>query len=255
MSTNTIHQCMSKTDINALYGEFKDEVAETRDYVRKNLVSGTREEDLYKGTMILYSELFYKPDFLFVGINPGAGYYNTSGKKFRDDELEAEDGFEYLLAGEDYPDYRSAEQTRTAFARTKYKGSLSKSVKTNLFYTSTSSLKAMRELFGILDNKFNIDYYAKSLNWTKKLIGIIEPKVIICEGKVVANTLAEYYEVEPQWNQETATFQIEGKIQVLGYKRLFSNIRNINGFVEALNNLQDAFTTPIQSSPLPRVAR
>lgn len=223
---------MSKFDINASYSKLKNEVAETRDYVRKNLISGTREEELYKGTMILYSELIYNPEFLFIGINPGAGFFNSTDITFRENELDPDDEFEYLSY-----DYTLARQTKTAFGQTRFKDSLSKSVKTNLFYTSTSSLNQMRELFGILSDKFNVNYHEKSLAWTKHLISLVNPKVVICEGKLVVDTLGNYYNVEPKWNQETATFQIGDKIRVIGYKRRYSHIRNIDGFITALNNL------------------
>ena len=226
---------MPKTDIVASFEELKREVAETRDYVLNNLITGTKEEELYKGTAILYSGLIYNPTFLFIGINPGQGFYKLKGIKYRETELNPLDDFEYT--DEECPDYSLAEQTRTAFEKTKYKDSLSKSVKTNLFYTSTSGLKQMHELFDILDEKFGVNYYEKSLEWTKRLISLIEPKIIICEGKLVVDILSKYYEVEPNWNQETAAFQIDGEIRVLGYKRRYSHIRNIDSFVMALNSL------------------
>ncbi len=95
----------------------------------------------------------------------------------------------------------------------------------------------MHELFGILDSKFRINYYDKSLIWTKCLIGLIQPKIIICEGKSVVDRLSEYYGVKPSWNQQVAMFQIQGKIQVLGYKRRYSHMKNMDEFVTALNSL------------------
>ena len=224
-------------EISASYEVFKTEVAEVRDHVRRNLISGTREEELYKGTMILYSELIYNPDFMFLGINPGAGYFNATGIKYRLEELDADDEFEYVAAGKYGYDYALARQTRAAFEHTKYKESLLRAVKSNLFYTATSNQREMFELFDLLVNKFNVNYYEKSVMWTKRLISLINPRVIICEGKWVVEQLSRYYGVEPIWVREIATFQIANEIRVLGYKRRYSNIRNTEDFSAAVNKL------------------
>ena len=64
------------------------------------------------------------------------------------------------------------------------------------------------------------------------------PKVIICEGKWVVEKLGQYYGVDPQWVNEIAHFQIENGIQVLGYKRRYPDMRNIDDFATALNSLE-----------------
>jgi hypothetical protein len=227
---------MCNCEISKAYEDLKNEVAEVRDYVRRSLVPGTREEELYKGTMILYSQLIKNPDFLFIGINPGAGFFRSTGIKYRPEELDPEDGFEYVLAENEY-DYDLARQTRTAFGQTKFRDCLSRCVKTNLFYTSTSNQNEMHELFSIINSNLKINYYDKSVIWTKRLINIFEPKIIICEGKSVVDRLSAYYGVEPNWNQHIATFQIQGNVRVLGYKRRYSRFRNIDEFVATLNSL------------------
>jgi len=234
------HKNVSNTAIaiTYLYEIFKTEVAEVRDHVRKNLIVGTREEELYKGTMILYSELISNPDFMFIGINPGAKFFQKTGIKYRPEELDPDDEFEYTAAAQYGHDYALARQTRTAFERTRYKDSLSRSVKSNLFYTATSSQKDLCDLLDLLNTKFNVNYYEKSALWTRRLIDLINPKVIICEGKWVVEKLGQYYGVEPQWVNEIAHFQIENGIQVLGYKRRYPDMRNIDEFATALNNLE-----------------
>ena len=176
-------------DINGSYERFKNEVAEVRDYTRGCLNPGTRAEELYKGTMILYSELIYNPDFMFIGINPGAGFYNSTGIKYRPEELDPDDEFEYVAAGKYGWDYTLARQTRAAFEQSRYKDCLQRAVKTNLFYTATSNQKEMLELLNLLRDKFHVDHFIKSVVWTKHLISIINPKVIICEGKWVVEIL------------------------------------------------------------------
>lgn len=218
------------------YEALKAEVAGFRDKVRNLLAPGTKEEELYKGTIILYSELLFQPDFLFVGINPGAGFFKNTGLKYRDDELDPEEGFEYLVAENNY-DYSLARQTREAFGRTNCKESLSRSVKTNLFFTSTTKASELHTLYEILLNKYNLDYYKKSAEWIKRLIQILQPHAIICEGKQAADSLGSYYKVVPSWKNDVASFEIEGFIPVLGYKRRYSTFRNMNSFSAALNEL------------------
>ena len=227
---------MTEDNLFDSYGFLKAEVAEFRDNVRKLLMPGTREEDLYKGTMILYSELFFEPDFLFIGINPGAGFYKTSGQKFRTNELDPEDAFEYLAAENEY-DYTLAKETRKAFEQTKFKNSLCRSVKINLFFTSTSSEPELHEFYEILFTKHNIDYYKISAGWTKRLIEMFQPRAIICEGKKVVDCLGDYFSVLPVWNDDVASFKISETIHVLGYKRRRSYIRNMDTFSAALNDL------------------
>ena len=99
---------MCNCEIGKAYEDLKNEVAEVRDYVRGNLIPRTREEELYKGTMILYSQLIKNPDFLFIGINPGAGFFKSTGIKYRPEELDPEDGFEYVVAENEY-DYDPCE--------------------------------------------------------------------------------------------------------------------------------------------------
>jgi len=228
---------MTTTDINAAYEVLKREVAEVRDHVREHLIPGTREEELYKGTTILYSELIHKPDFMFIGINPGAGFFKSTGIKERAIDLEPCVGFEYINAKEEGYDYALAVQTRTAFEASKHNECLPKSVKSNLFYTSTSSQNELKEFLYLLIERLDVNYYAKSIVWTKQLIELVAPKVIICEGAWVVNLLCKYYEVTPVWRSGIAYCTINGGISVIGYKRRYSHMLNMDHFVTALNSL------------------
>jgi len=214
----------------------KNEVSQTRDIFRNRIEKGSREEELYKGTMILYSSLVYRPELLFIGINPGAGYANKYGRIYREDELEPSEGLEYLTI-EDEDDYQLAKQTRELFQNSKYSDNLINSVKTNVFYTSTDSFQGMNEYYTIISNKYGFNYWEKSFEWTKKIIEMVSPKIIICEGITVIRKLQEIYHVEIEWNNDVGSCRI-GNIPTIAYKRLRSNILNKIEFKEVLDTIQ-----------------
>ncbi len=119
----------------------RDEVVHYRDLVNKELKKGLLEEELYKGTVLLMSKLIHNPDFLFIGINSGQGYYQETETKLDSGDLKPEEGFCYLLAEENGSDYRLAKQTRNVFYNSKYKDSMKNSVKTNYHFTCTAKEK------------------------------------------------------------------------------------------------------------------
>ena len=223
--------------ISSEYDAFKKEIYETCQYVHKSIIPGTREWDLYKGTFVLYSGLIYNPDFMFIGINPGDGYCSGNNNK-RSLDIEPGDGFEYINAYEEDYDYTLAKQTREVFAKTKYMDRLPNSVKTNMFYVSTASQKDLTQLVNILRAKHSVDLFKESSLWTKRLIGLFNPKIIICEGKLVADLLSIYFNIEPEWISGITSFQIENRIQVLGYKRNRSIILNKAHLINSLNMLE-----------------
>jgi hypothetical protein len=209
-------------------------IAAARDLVRGRLAAGSREESIYKGTVILFSQLLHRPPFLFIGINPGAGYFNSTGNNYRENELNPDPGFEYVDAENDY-DYTLARQTRDVFAQTRFKDCLSACVKTNLFYTCTSNARELYQFNDIVKEKHGVNYWELSAEWTREIIGIVKPTVIICEGKSVINRLASYYGMDVYWHNEIGSFQINGGSRVIGYKRRYSHILNRVSLINALN--------------------
>ena len=65
------------------------------DVIIEIIEPGSIEDSLCKGFSIWFSELTYNPNFLLIGINPGAGYFNNTGIKYREIDLEPSDVFEY----------------------------------------------------------------------------------------------------------------------------------------------------------------
>ena len=173
-------------------------------------------EKYYKGIQVFLSRLIYKPKFMFIGINPGAGFYNYEGKKVK--RLSPLESMEYI--GQDY---KLATETRELLRLAGIPISDSNnSVKTNYYFLSTTNAN---DLFSLLSHLKKHKVYNKSKNWINKLIDIIEPEFIICEGKTVFDKLVK--------DRDCKVSEIDGvfyteidKIKVIGYKRIFSNILN-----------------------------
>lgn len=225
-------------DIQQEFGIIKDDVIKYRDLVNKELKQGSDEELLYKGTVLLMSKLIYKPDFLFIGINSGQGNYQLTGKKDDNAELKPQDGFCYLIAEKNGHDYRLAKQTREVFYNSKFKDSLINSVKTNYFFTCTAKENDLYKFNRIIKNKYKIDYNRLAQKWISELIRIIDPKVIICEGSASFNHVVRYCNSITKEENGVMKANLHGKIPVLGYKRIFSNILNKENVIDALNKIK-----------------
>ena len=58
------------------YSEIKLEIEEFLAEIENNKDLEKILDKYYKGIQVLSSRLIYKPKFMFIGINPGAGFYN-----------------------------------------------------------------------------------------------------------------------------------------------------------------------------------
>ncbi len=207
--------------INEEYAILKAEIAHYRNKIIEVIKVGTEEDYLCKGFAIWYSELKFQPLFLFIGINPGAGFYKDTGVKYRESDLDLSDCFEYCEYGG-----KLAEETIEVFSKLKLDNELINSVKTNIHYLVTSNQKDLIKLQGILIDKFNINLYEKSEQWTKNIIQMIQPMCIICEGAYSAARIAEYYGEKIIWENDVCSFTIANGIHVIGYKRKYAGIIN-----------------------------
>lgn len=207
--------------IIANYEPVKGEITQVRNNIREIIRPGTDEDDLCKGFAVWFSELIFQPFFLFIGINPGAGYFRNTGTKYRDTDLDPSDCFEYCEYGG-----KLAEETIEVFKKAGIEDELEKSVKTNIHYLVTSNQRDLFKLQGILIDKYNINMYLKSEQWTTKIIDFVQPRYIICEGAYSAMRITEYYKEELIWNNDICLFKIKNTVSVIGYKRKYANIIN-----------------------------
>ena len=79
--------------------------------------------------------------------------------------------------------------------------------------------------FSLLNHLKKHKVYYKSKKWINKLIDIIELEFIICEGKTVFDKLTKDRDCKVS-EIDNVYYTEFGKIKVIGYKRIFSNILN-----------------------------
>lgn len=198
------------------YSEIKLEVEEFLTKFEKDENQSIAFKKYFRGIQILFTPLIHKPKFMFIGINPGAGYYNYEGNKTKYvKRLSPMQNTEYI--GQEY---RLAKETRKLFERAKIeKIYLQNSVKTNYYFLATKNTNELTKLLNSLQN-YNIE--RKSEKWIHKLTEIIEPEFIICEGKSI---FEKFTKTKVSENDDVYYTEI-GKLKVIGYKRKFSNIVN-----------------------------
>ena len=198
------------------YSEIKLEVEEFLTKFENDENQSIAFKKYFRGIQILFTPLIHKPKFMFIGINPGAGYYNYEGNKSKYvKRLSPMKNTEYI--GQEY---RLAKETRKLF---KLSGisqiDLKNSVKTNYYFLAT---KNANDLTKLLINLKDYNIEKKSEKWITKLTEIVEPEIIICEGKSI---FEKFTKSKVSENDEVYYFEM-GKIKVIGYKRKFSNIVN-----------------------------
>lgn len=175
--------------------------------------------------------MVHNPKFMFVGINPGAGYYNHYKKLVK--------RFSPLAYHEYYKgSYRLAQQTRKLFKLAKLSETdLISSVKSNNFFIATTSED---ELYRLLSHFKEENIYWKSSIWIHELIRLVNPQIIICEGKSAFHRLVKN-ETVIESSTEFYHYAKWGTKHILGYNRTFSYILNIEEVAEKLKEIVSEF--------------
>jgi hypothetical protein len=140
--------------IDVEYAELKADIALVRNQIREVIKPGSIEDSLCKGFTIWYSKITLNAPVLFIGINPGSAYYNHTGVKYRENDLDPSDVFEYCEYGGGL-----AGETLQVFNMANRLPDLEKSVKINIHYLVTSNQKELFLLQGILVDKY------KKIEW------------------------------------------------------------------------------------------
>lgn len=198
------------------YSEIKIEIQSFITEIEKDENLSKILAKYYKGIQVFLSPLIHKPKFMFIGINPGAGFYNCKGKRVK--RLSPLEHMEYIGL-----DYKLATETRELLRLAGIANSeLNNSVKTNYYFLSTTNAN---DLFSLLSHLKKYKVCNESKKWINKLIDIIEPEFIICEGKTVFDKLTKDRDCKVS-EIDNVYYTEFGKIKGLGYKRIFSNILN-----------------------------
>lgn len=193
----------------------------------------------FKGIQVFFSPLIHKPKFMFIGINPGAGFFNNEGNQTNNVKRLSPMQFNDYVGQQ----YKLAQETRELFKLAGISDTdLKNSVKSNYYFLSTTNAN---DLFSLLSHLKEHKIYNKSKKWINQLIDIIEPEFIICEGKTVFDKLTE--DRNCKVSEINGTFYTEfGNIIVIGYKRMFSNILNKK---EVAKVLKDKLSEKTITSP------
>ncbi len=225
---------MNNKNIQAQYRSIKNEIEEFIKEFQSNSDVSEKINEYYKGVQVFFSPLIHNPKILFIGINPGAGYYNWKKQPVK--RLSPLVNNEYY-----YSDYRLAKQTQKLFEISGIgKEELKESVKINCFFFATKNEK---ELYQLLSHLRDNGVYSKSYKWARQIVELINPEVIICEGKSAFDHFVKLCEVENISDANNVLLAEYGKIKVLGYKRKFSNISNLVDVAEQLKRLNSETMT------------
>lgn len=183
------------------------------------------------GFKIWYSPVMENAEIMIYGINPG----QNEGKNNETFILNPSDVFEYVAHN---PNYTLANQTKEIFKLSNLYNVFEKqTIKTNFYPIITknqSSIKYCLNKTGKNNFKnFEIELKAMQL----ELIDLINPKIILCEGKSTFYLIASLFQQNDKinWNNNCGNLVVnDNKLVIIGYSRLFSNIKNKQGVAALL---------------------
>ena len=193
---------------------------------------------LYRGTSLWYSPIVENPEIMFLGINPGAGFYNNNNHQL----CHFFEPLKIMEYTDPKQDYKLKWEWMYVFGE---KGLnrmdvLAKSVKTNFCYLSTNNERTLKKLFTQIRGKLNIAPYEVFGNWTRQVVQQIHPKLLICEGKLALEFLRdwsfknEYKEIESAADLRKGQI---GDIKVLQVSRARSTLKNADGIINEIRIL------------------
>ncbi len=206
------------------------------------LLKNKESIELYNGFYVWDSKIIIKPKIMFIGINPGNGDPNNNVNRIVTDGCEQMSYMEYL-DGEN-PSYTLARETIETLSKVKSIHNVreflnNETVKTNFHFIITSVSKNISKCLDKI-GKYE-EFNRKSSAFIEKLIKIIQPKIVICEGKYTFNRVQEFYEPEEisiHWKDDVGVIKVKNADLVyLGYSRLpFKNksIKNIDGLAKVI---------------------
>ena len=208
------------TEIPTDYSKISKEIKYYHNLILEEAEKDLKIKELYKGCQILFSPLIHQPEFLLIGFNPGGGYYKWHGKIV--EEFEPMPALEYYLNK-----HTLGEQTKTLFKMAGREDELQNSaVKINFYPWATDNIADFNELMQLLPKSLSADLFHYSRVWTKRIIEILEPKTIVCEGFTAIDEVAAIFPEKSDFimNENLRSFDVSGGIKVLAYKRNQGNI-------------------------------
>lgn len=216
------------------YQSWAEDIKENLLRLKNQIDQNDIAKSLYGGFYVWDSKYLENPEIMFIGINPGNGNPNNYGQIVTEPAHQI--SYMEYLDGEN-PSYRLAIETITSFEMAGYSLSQTrellneKSIKTNFYYLITKNQKDISKCLNQLKDDSFTSFWKQSYMWTGKLIELTKPKVIICEGKSVFDTIKDYDDiVEFSWKNGCGYYIRPSGQVIIGYSRIFSNIKNKEGF-------------------------
>ena len=193
----------------------------------------------YKGWRVFFSPVLARPKVLFVGINPGNGQSGNIDLTF----WGRKEIFEYTNPAYNFV---LARETRAAFEQAGLTDVLATAaVKTNYFFLSTTRAADLFALaYGLgraaagQEELLGDKLFRKSAEWTRRLIELLAPQTIVCEGKAAYEYVQALFPAEGRvhtWENNCGYTLFPDQTTVLvGYSRLMSHIRDKNELAQLL---------------------
>jgi len=214
-------------NIEEEYEQIKKEIEDFVNNFHENEKVLTNINKYYKGIQVLFSPLIKNPTFMFIGINPGMGFSKAEKRNVK--------RYSPLKFSEySWGDYSLARETRKLFKLANIpEFEIKNTVKSNCFFFATQNEK---ELYALLSHLKQFNVYNRSKKWINSIVQIISPKIIICEGQSAFYRFIKNKNCFIE-NNGKVLYAKHNDIHIIGYKRIYSNIRNINEVAKLLQDI------------------
>jgi hypothetical protein len=216
----------NRREETAALTELKNEVIEVHNQIKQLCDSNARLKKLYKGCTIYISPLYFNPGILFLGINPGDGYYLKKKEIIqRFEPLEKQD-----------TGYGLWKELERCCANINKKHLLDDMVKTNCYFFATHNGRELDMFFNLLPDGFRREVLQKSDKWIKTIVKETAPKLVICGG---VRAFEHFKHVYPEHlslenGKYTKIIRVD-TMTAIGVRRLFSKIMHKKDFITYLD--------------------
>ena len=196
---------------------------------------------LYKGTQVFLSPVKKNPQILFLGINPGAGYFNNNHEpvykfgpqeqmEYVSEEYALSDDWKYVFGYGCYKDRPETENLHRPDI-------LENACKTNCFFFATKDSADLKKLIRLSGKYFGAELVEKSKDWTRRIVRFLDPEIIICEGKQAFEYFENFFrpELEITDNGDDCKCAKLGNSTVLMFsRRVDSRFKDIDTVVDRI---------------------
>jgi hypothetical protein len=191
--------------------EVQNEVKEMNSLIIQASSTNEKLKEVYKGCQLFLSPIYYNPEFLYIGINPGAGYYNKHKELLQRFDPMSKHDFEN----------QPFKTVKSCFKMIKKENVLESMVVINNYPYSTKDTTNLEKLFELVPPPMQPDVINKADKWVKTIIQEISPKYILCGGIRAYGGIKSIYPESYKSLEYSKCTHIGtiGDVIVIGYKR------------------------------------